>query len=95
VPTADDVLRDRARDAAWSYDPDRLPPVPVRRLPKNSSAAQHAAQVREDEQAAAVERERFIDQQATKVKAERRRRTRLRGVSSADLLAARVLNRPR
>jgi hypothetical protein len=89
MATTNDVLHANRTDrAAWVYDQDNLPPmeVPAAVNPK-SSAARHAAAVREGEQAHAKERDEILTKLQAKRKRQRAERARTRGLSTAQILA--------
>jgi hypothetical protein len=89
----DNILRQRLAGSAWTFDPDQ-PPVPLdgpAPLNSKSSAAQLAARVREDEQAAATERDQVLDQLQAERKRRKAERAKTAGLTTAEILAARRL----
>jgi hypothetical protein len=56
-----------------------------------SSAAQLAARVREDEQAAAKDRDQLVDDLQAQCKERQKARRRIAGLTTAEILAARRL----
>jgi hypothetical protein len=89
----DAILRQRLAGSAWTFDPDQAP-VPLdgpTGVSPNSSAARIAAQVHEDQEAAATEHSELLDRLQNQRKRREAERRRTRGRSTAEILAARRL----
>jgi hypothetical protein len=81
----------RHPDGSADYEAERLgrlPTVVQDQLDPSSTAARIAAQVAEDREADAKDQEAVVDQLQADRKAERKRRARTAGLSSAEILAA-------
>jgi hypothetical protein len=84
----------RHPDGSPDYEAERLgrlPTVVPDQLDPKSSAAQLAARVREDEQAAAEDRDQVLDDLQAQRKRRKAERAKTAGLSTAEILAARRL----
>jgi len=92
MATNQDVLQANRTDrAAWVYDPAQVKVETRTGVSPKSSAARIAAQVREDEETAAKDREAVLDQLQAERKRRKAERAKTAGLSTADILAARRL----
>jgi hypothetical protein len=91
MPTTRDVQTQQRAEAGWAFDPDQVKVETPTGVDPKSSAAQLAARVREDEQAAAEERDQVLDDLQAQRKERGKARRRTRGLSTAEILAARHL----
>jgi hypothetical protein len=86
MPTTNDIHAQVADDG-WPFYPDQVE-TPTGVDPK-SSAARIAAQVREDDQDAAKNRDQVLDQLQAERKRREAERAKTAGLSTAEILAAR------
>jgi len=89
----DDILRQRLAGSAWTFDPDQAP-VPLdgpTGVSPNSSAARIAAQVHEDQKAAAEDRDQVLDDLQAQRKRRKADHVKTAGLTTAEILAARRL----
>lgn len=91
MATADDLQRHRADLAAWVYDPAQVKVETRTGVSPKSSAAQHAAAVREGRQAAAKDRNEVLDKLHAERKRRKAERAKTAGLTTAEILAARRL----
>ena len=89
MPTTRDVQAQQGAEAGWAFDPDQVQVETPTGVDPKSSAAQLAARVREDEQAAAQQRDELLDRLQDKRKKREAERARTRGLSTAEILATR------
>jgi hypothetical protein len=91
MPTTRDVQAQQRAEAGWAFDPDQVQVETPTGVDPKSSAAQLAARVREDEQAAATERDQVVDQLQAERKRRKAERAKTAGLTTAEILAARRL----
>jgi hypothetical protein len=90
MPTTDQVQAQQRAAAGWAFDPDQVQVETRTGVDPKSSAAEHAARVREGEQAAAEDRDQVLDDLQAQRKERQKARRRTAGLSSAEILAARA-----
>ena len=91
MPTTRDVQAQQRAEAGWAFDPDQVQVETPTGVDPRSSAARIAAQVREDEQAAAADRDQFLDRLQAERKRRKAERAKTAGLTTAEILAARRL----
>lgn len=90
MPTTRDVQAQQQAAAGWAFDPDQVQVETPTGVDPKSSAAQHVARLREDEEDAAKDREAAVDQLQAQRKERQKARRRTAGLSSAEIIAGRV-----
>jgi hypothetical protein len=90
MPTTREVQAQQRAAAGWAFDPDQVKVETRTGVDPKSSAAEHAARVREGEQAAAEDRDQVLDDLQAERKRRKAERAKTAGLSSAEILAARA-----
>jgi hypothetical protein len=90
MPTTRDVQAQQRAEAGWAFDPDQVQVETPTGVDPKSSAAQLAARVREDEQAAAKDRDQLVDDLQAQRKERKAERAKTTGLTTAEILAARL-----
>jgi hypothetical protein len=91
MPTTRDVQAQQRSEAGWAFDPDQVQVETPTGVDPKSSAAQLAVRVREDEQAATIERDRLLADLQAKRRKREAERANTAGLTTAEILAARRL----
>src|SRR5215207_712622 len=93
MATVDEARSAQAGASAWHYDLDDLPEVDLSDRKPGKSAQLHADRVQQGRDEAAAAREAQIDRQVDRRRADRARRRRMEGVSTAEIMAGRYFDR--